>query len=151
MHQYDDKTVCIFDKFPKVHTTHSQSSTYTDLNLVRLWCHTHVKAFKHLLVLPRRLIPGYSHLTGDDVPLLKEMQKRGEMTIEQYSLSVPIAASCSACDRCVDRVLMCRTAIRLTSRYGTLKFRLGFHAVPSMRQIHVCYALCCFCCRAARW
>jgi hypothetical protein len=80
---------------------------------------------------------GYSHLTGDDVPLLKEMQKRGEMTIEQYSFSVPIAASCSACYRCVDRVLVCRTAIRLTSRYGTLKFRLGFHAVPSMRQIHV--------------
>ncbi|ELR19557.1 histidine triad domain containing protein [Acanthamoeba castellanii str. Neff] len=82
MHQYDDKTVCIFDKFPKV-------------------------AFKHLLVLPRRLIPGYGNLTADDVPLLKEMQKRGQMTVEQ-----------------------------LTSRYGTLKFRLGFHAVPSMRQLH---------------
>lgn len=82
MHQYDDKTVCIFDKFPK--------------------------AFKHLLVLPRRLIPGYGNLTADDVPLLKEMQKRGQMTVEQ-----------------------------LTSRYGTLKFRLGFHAVPSMRQLHM--------------
>jgi hypothetical protein len=43
-----------------------------------------VKAFKHLLVLPRRLIPGYGNLTADDVPLLKEMQKRGQMTVEQY-------------------------------------------------------------------
>jgi hypothetical protein len=43
-----------------------------------------LQAFKHLLVLPRRLIPGYGNLTADDVPLLKEMQKRGQMTVEQY-------------------------------------------------------------------
>jgi len=71
MHQYDEKMVCIYDKFPK--------------------------AFKHLLIIPRKLISGYSSLTADDLPILEEMQARGQMTVEQ-----------------------------LTARYPTATFRLGF-------------------------
>jgi len=45
-----------------------------------------MQAFKHLLIIPRKLISGYSSLTADDLPILEEMQARGQMTVEQYVL-----------------------------------------------------------------
>jgi aprataxin len=75
---HDEQLVVIYDKFPK--------------------------AKHHFLVMPAKLINGFSALTTDDLPLLKLMKKRGEIVIDEYKKKNP-----------------------------ALKFRMGFHAVPSMR------------------
>eukprot|EP01087_Luapelamoeba_hula_P008064 TRINITY_DN2005_c0_g1_i5.p1 TRINITY_DN2005_c0_g1~~TRINITY_DN2005_c0_g1_i5.p1 ORF type:complete len:402 (+),score=21.73 TRINITY_DN2005_c0_g1_i5:754-1959(+) len=65
------------------------------------------KAHKHLLVMPRQEL-GYSQLTTDHIPMLQALKKKGELVVK-----------------------------RLQGQYPNLVFRAGFHAIPSMRQLHM--------------
>eukprot|EP00124_Ichthyophonus_hoferi_P005172 Ihof_evm2s690 gene=Ihof_evmTU2s690 len=68
------------------------------------------KAKHHYLIIPRRPIDTLSALTKKDLPLLKHMIARGEWLVERFS----------------------------TSPANNLhKFRLGFHAIPSLSQLHM--------------
>ncbi len=46
-----------------------------------------LKAFKHLLVMPRRLVSGFAELSRDDLPMLNYMRERGEAVVDQYLLA----------------------------------------------------------------
>jgi len=65
------------------------------------------KAFQHLLVLPRHTVT-LDELTANDVSLIERMKEKGELVIKQ-----------------------------LQGRHKNSEFRMGFHAVPSLRQLHM--------------
>lgn len=62
----------------------------------------------HLLILPRKMRDGLSVLSKDDTPMLDAMRQKAEQTVKEMKTKDP-----------------------------SLKFRVGFHAVPSMRQLHL--------------
>jgi len=66
------------------------------------------KAKKHFLILPRKVIENYSMLTREDLPLLKLLKKKGENLVEQEKEKNP-----------------------------SLQFQIGFHAVPSLNDLHM--------------
>ena len=66
------------------------------------------KSKVHLLILPTEFLPNYSFLEDTHIPLLERMKAEGEKIIAEVKKSEP-----------------------------NLTFRMGFHAIPSMRQIHV--------------
>ncbi|GAM27513.1 hypothetical protein SAMD00019534_106890 [Acytostelium subglobosum LB1] len=65
------------------------------------------KAKHHYLVMPRRLIPSFKDLTKEDLGLLQQLYDHGIHFIQN--------------------TLKCKLDI----------FQIGFHAVPSMRQLHL--------------
>ncbi|KAJ3187763.1 hypothetical protein HDU85_006156 [Gaertneriomyces sp. JEL0708] len=68
----------------------------------------YAKAKMHFLVLPRRRIDGLLQLSKDDVSLLDDMKGKADELVE----------GCKALD-------------------PDVTFRIGFHAIPSMRQLHM--------------
>ena len=68
------------------------------------------KSRYHFLVLPREVIPGIDDLTREHLELLKHMKKIGENMVKDVS-----------------------------DKLGNKKvnFRIGFHGVPSMKQLHM--------------
>jgi len=78
----DENTVVIFDKYPK--------------------------AKFHFLVMPSKIVGGYSNLTSDSVDMLKKMKKKADSIVEEYS-----------------------------KKHPKLSFRIGFHAIPSLSQLHM--------------
>jgi len=66
------------------------------------------KANVHLLVMPKVSIPNYSRLDLSSLTILRKMRAVGIELIE-----------------------------KLTEENETLKFRIGFHAIPSMKQVHM--------------
>ncbi|CAG8439394.1 1787_t:CDS:10 [Ambispora gerdemannii] len=66
------------------------------------------KAKKHFLVMPRRRINFIDELTSDDLQLIQTMKEKGEWVIERIKQEDP-----------------------------KLRFRMGFHTVPSMKQLHM--------------
>jgi aprataxin len=66
------------------------------------------KAKIHMLVMPRQLIPTFADLTKDSVPIVENVIKIGKGLVERFKKQHP-----------------------------TLTFKIGFHAVPSMKQIHM--------------
>jgi aprataxin len=61
------------------------------------------KAKHHLLVIPRKVIGGPQDLTKDDLPMLERMGARANWVVSKLS------------------------------KGQTLKFQIGFHAIPSLR------------------
>eukprot|EP01089_Gocevia_fonbrunei_P003550 TRINITY_DN1353_c0_g1_i3.p1 TRINITY_DN1353_c0_g1~~TRINITY_DN1353_c0_g1_i3.p1 ORF type:complete len:193 (+),score=19.25 TRINITY_DN1353_c0_g1_i3:1471-2049(+) len=66
------------------------------------------KAKKHLLILPTKLINGFSELDLKDIELITKMKLKAE-----------------------------EIAGKLTAADSSLCFQIGFHAIPSMRQLHL--------------
>uniref|UniRef100_A0A6B2LEA4 HIT domain-containing protein n=1 Tax=Arcella intermedia TaxID=1963864 RepID=A0A6B2LEA4_9EUKA len=66
------------------------------------------KATVHLLVIPKEDLPNFSYLDMNHLPLLRKMRKLAILLIRQYSASFP-----------------------------NLEFKAGFHAIPSMKPIHM--------------
>ncbi|CAG8478822.1 11063_t:CDS:10 [Ambispora leptoticha] len=66
------------------------------------------KAKKHFLVIPRRRINFIDELTSDDLQLVQKMKEKGEWVIERMKQENP-----------------------------KLQFRMGFHTIPSMKQLHM--------------
>jgi len=66
------------------------------------------KAKFHLLAMPHKLVDGPEVLTTEDLPMLADLKERGQIIIAE-----------------------------LTKKRPKAKFRMGFHAVPSMRQLHM--------------
>ena len=66
------------------------------------------KARHHYLVLSRRDIQGLTDITGNDVPLLESMLARGKQLVE-----------------------------KIKEKERKAQFRLGYHALPSMRRLHM--------------
>jgi aprataxin len=66
------------------------------------------KSLYHLLIMPRKQILDFSVLTRADLPLLHTLRETAVDLYRQHK-----------------------------ARYPTAAFRVGFHAVPSMRQLHV--------------
>eukprot|EP01122_Echinamoeba_exundans_P016704 TRINITY_DN854_c0_g1_i2.p1 TRINITY_DN854_c0_g1~~TRINITY_DN854_c0_g1_i2.p1 ORF type:complete len:332 (-),score=37.79 TRINITY_DN854_c0_g1_i2:91-1086(-) len=66
------------------------------------------KAKFHFLVMPRAIVDGFRALTSSSVPMLKDMKILADKMVKKLTLDHP----------------------------GT-KFRVGFHAIPSMRQLHM--------------
>ncbi|RUP43789.1 hypothetical protein BC936DRAFT_136731 [Jimgerdemannia flammicorona] len=66
------------------------------------------KAQAHFLVMPRRPIDGLTSLTQKDVPTLEALINCGGSTVDKMKAENP-----------------------------HLEFRMGFHAIPSMRQLHM--------------
>eukprot|EP01112_Ceratiomyxa_fruticulosa_P022478 TRINITY_DN822_c0_g2_i1.p1 TRINITY_DN822_c0_g2~~TRINITY_DN822_c0_g2_i1.p1 ORF type:complete len:398 (-),score=85.17 TRINITY_DN822_c0_g2_i1:78-1271(-) len=67
------------------------------------------KARFHYLVMPRKLVDGFKNLTRVDVPLIESLWERGKLIANEVKEKVS----------------------------PTIEFQLGFHAVPSMRQLHM--------------
>ncbi|KAJ3113670.1 hypothetical protein HK098_007599 [Nowakowskiella sp. JEL0407] len=61
--------------------------------------------------MPRSSIPDFSYLTKSELPLLKKMKQVGEETIANLKSSDPSLSN--------------------------MEFKIGFHSVPSMRQLHL--------------
>jgi aprataxin len=68
------------------------------------------KAKHHFLVLPREVIPEIKHVSRDHLDLLKHMKRTGETVSED---------------------------IKKKPGREKLCFRLGYHALPSMKQLHM--------------
>jgi aprataxin len=66
------------------------------------------KAKYHLLVMPAFEVYGFDCLTLDNVPMLEEMRDRGLALIDEIRNKEP-----------------------------ELSFRMGFHAIPSLKQLHM--------------
>ncbi|KAL6043514.1 aprataxin-like protein [Balamuthia mandrillaris] len=66
------------------------------------------KAKYHFLVMPAQLVEGFSSLSVDDVPMLAALVERGHDLVKEIQAKEP-----------------------------STEFRLGFHAVPSMRHLHM--------------
>ncbi|KXS18475.1 HIT-like protein [Gonapodya prolifera JEL478] len=66
------------------------------------------KGRKHFLVMPRCHIHGVSQLTRGELPLLNAMKERADILVRENESQDP-----------------------------RLKFKIGFHAIPSMRQLHM--------------
>ncbi|KAG9300780.1 hypothetical protein G9A89_023578 [Geosiphon pyriformis] len=73
------------------------------------------KAREHLLVIPRRKIDNIESLTKDDIPLVRDMQTLAKWVIERLKENHPYNLQ----------------------GHQKLEFRLGFHAIPSMKQLHM--------------
>ncbi|CAG8494751.1 3734_t:CDS:2 [Diversispora eburnea] len=66
------------------------------------------KAKKHFLVMPRKRIDGIENLKKRDLGMMKKLKEKGQWVIESMKGENP-----------------------------KLKFRMGFHALPSMKQFHM--------------
>jgi len=69
---------------------------------------SYTKSKKHLLVLPRKLIKNLSYLKKEDIILLTKMKELGMQVQESF-----------------------------LKQDSSLKFRVGFHAIPTLRQLHM--------------
>ncbi|KND00810.1 hypothetical protein, variant [Spizellomyces punctatus DAOM BR117] len=66
------------------------------------------KAKKHLLILPRQPRDGLAVLSREDLPLLDSMKRKADEVVNE-----------------------------MRKKDASLEFRIGFHAIPSMRQLHM--------------
>ncbi|KAL6062846.1 aprataxin-like protein, variant 2 [Balamuthia mandrillaris] len=101
---HDDKTVVIKDKFPK--------------------------AKYHFLVMPAQLVEGFSSLSVDDVPMLAALVERGHDLVKEYCLS---SSSFFFFSSFSGKTYSHSRKKRIQAKEPSAEFRLGFHAVPSMR------------------
>jgi len=81
------------------------------------------KARHHYLVLPRQEIDGPKELTRDHLPLLQHMHDKAQSIAQRY---VPIYSTSG-------NVIGVRFS--LIKEDSSLRFRTGFHAIPSMRSL----------------
>ena len=85
------------------------------------------KASAHLLVIPRRVI-GLRDLTAKDIGLVQEMFEMGSIVVKEYVPAHPI-------------VTLSTQNSSLTSLHrlhlDPSNVLMGFHALPSMRQLHM--------------
>ncbi|TPX72371.1 hypothetical protein SpCBS45565_g00458 [Spizellomyces sp. 'palustris'] len=66
------------------------------------------KAKAHLLILPRQPHDGLAVLSREDLPLLDSMKRKADEVVDE-----------------------------MRKKNASLEFRVGFHAIPSMRQLHM--------------
>ncbi|KAJ3298334.1 hypothetical protein HK104_010799 [Borealophlyctis nickersoniae] len=71
------------------------------------------KSKHHYLVIPRRPIDSLGYLKRSDLPILDTMKRHADALVAKL------------------------TAKPTSGMIGEQQFRIGFHAVPSMRQIHL--------------
>ncbi|KAJ3033763.1 hypothetical protein HDV00_005839 [Rhizophlyctis rosea] len=74
------------------------------------------KSRHHYLVLPRRPIDSLTHLKTNDLGLLEQMKRRADLLVSEIQKSI---------------------GGRTNIVKGEQEFRIGFHAVPSMRHLHL--------------
>ncbi|CAG8738832.1 1284_t:CDS:2, partial [Acaulospora morrowiae] len=88
-------------------TLSAEELYYHDDDFVIIW-DKYPKAKKHLLVMPRKKIDGVGELKRQHLELVRNLKEKGQWVAE-----------------------------RLKEIDPNLSFRVGFHAIPSMRQLHI--------------